>query len=243
MIPKKIHYFWFGDKELPDFAKRCIQSWKEYFPDHEIIQWNEKNFDINCCEYVKEAYRLKKWAFVSDYARLKILYEYGGIYFDTDVEVIKSFDNILKKGSYFGMESDITKYYKDCINPGVGFACEPKMNIMKEIIDTYEKDSFILNGKENLKTIGERTTEICIQGFTIYPKDYFCPIDYRTKEKQLTENTYSIHHYDASWISKEWKKVMDVQAKFGQDSIISYLYLIYYKVMNKLKRRKECKKG
>ena len=91
MIPKKIHYCWFGGKPLNKLGKKCLKSWKKHFPDYEIIEWNESNFDLNCCQYVKEAYEAKKWAFVSDYVRYKVLYEQGGVYFDTDVEVIKSF--------------------------------------------------------------------------------------------------------------------------------------------------------
>ena len=94
MIPKVIHYCWFGGNPLPNIAVKCINSWKKYFPDYEIIEWNESNFDLFSCDYCREAYDAKKWAFVSDYARFKILYEHGGVYFDTDVEVIKSMDDI-----------------------------------------------------------------------------------------------------------------------------------------------------
>ncbi len=105
MIPKIIHYCWFGGNPLPDDAKNCIASWKKYFPDYEIKEWNESNFDLNCCPYVKEAYEAKKWAFVSDYARFWILYHHGGLYFDTDVEVIKPFDDILSRGGFMGQEA------------------------------------------------------------------------------------------------------------------------------------------
>lgn len=103
-IPKIIHYCWFGGKELPRDAVECIDSWKKYYPDYKIIEWNEKNFDINICDYVKEAYSERRWAFVSDYARFWILYNYGGLYFDTDVEVIKRADSIIEKGSFMGNE-------------------------------------------------------------------------------------------------------------------------------------------
>lgn len=104
MIPKVIHYCWFGGNPLPNIAVKCINSWKKYFPDYEIIEWNESNFDLFSCDYCREAYDAKKWAFVSDYARFKILYEHGGVYFDTDVEVIKSMDDILQKGAFIGRE-------------------------------------------------------------------------------------------------------------------------------------------
>ena len=104
MITKTIHYCWFGRGELPEKAKQCIESWKKFCPDYEIKEWNEDNFDMNSCAYVKEAYEAKKWAFVSDYARFEILYKYGGLYFDTDVELVKSFDDIVSKGTFMGLQ-------------------------------------------------------------------------------------------------------------------------------------------
>lgn len=123
MIPKKIHYCWFGGQPLPASAKTCIDSWKKYFPDYEIIEWNESNFDLNCCDYVVEAYSAKKYAFVSDYARFEILYKEGGIYFDTDVEVIQPFDDILLHGGFMGIEK-IDADSGICVAPGLGLAVE-----------------------------------------------------------------------------------------------------------------------
>lgn len=218
MIPKIIHYCWFGGNTLDARSKKCIASWKKYFPDYEIKEWNEQNFDINSCQYAKEAYQSKKWAFVSDYARFKILYEYGGVYFDTDVEVIKDFSPILKSGSFMGcersaMNSPVT------VNPGLGLAATPGLDLHKEIIDNYEQSSFYKNdGSINLYTVVERTTDILnkhglkntnhiqkIAGITIYPKEYFCPINIDTGKLEITKNTYSIHHFAGSWVSKESK--------------------------------------
>ena len=109
MIPKIIHYCWFGGNPLPELAMKCIESWRTYFPDYEIKEWNEDNFDVNIIPYTKEAYENKKYAFVSDYARFWILYNHGGIYFDTDVEVIKKMDDIIEKGSFMGCEKKVTK--------------------------------------------------------------------------------------------------------------------------------------
>ena len=132
-IPKIIHYCWFGGKELPESAKKCIDSWKRFFPDYKIKEWNESNFDINYCDYTKEAYEAKKWAFVSDVARFKILYENGGFYFDTDVEVIKSFDDIISNGAFMGFEND-----KKClVNPGLGLGVEAGNQFYKEMLDLY----------------------------------------------------------------------------------------------------------
>ena len=110
VIPKIIHYCWFGGNELSELAKKCISSWRKYCPDYEIIEWNESNFDINLCQYVREAYKEKKWAFVSDYARFWILYNFGGIYMDTDVELIKSIDDLVEYGSYMGCEPTLQRY-------------------------------------------------------------------------------------------------------------------------------------
>lgn len=212
MIPKKIHYCWFGGKPLNKLGKKCLKSWKKYFPDYEIIEWNESNFDFNCCQYVKEAYEAKKWAFVSDYARYKILYEQGGVYFDTDVEVIKSFDSILEKGAFMGCEdSSMT------VAPGLGMAVEPGNPFYKEVLEDYEKSSFIKeDGSLNLYTIVTRTTDLLrkhgltsdegiqtVEGITIYPARYFCPINMATGKLELTPDTYSIHRYAASWVSSK----------------------------------------
>ena len=214
MIPKKLHYCWFGGKPLNALGKRCVESWKKYFPDCEIIEWNEANFDIEGCRYAKEACTEEKWAFVSDYARCKILYEQGGIYFDTDVEVIKPFDDILAGGAFFGCENpegcDIA------VNLGVGFAVEAGHPFFRQLVEDYEKSSFYKpDGSPDLYTIVERVTELLgkyglenrsgiqkIEGITVYPAEYFCPIDMNTGRLRITPNTHSIHRYAASWVDK-----------------------------------------
>lgn len=219
MIPKVIHYCWFGDNNLPPKYKKYIESWKTFLPEYEIIQWNEKNFDINSCNYVKEAYEAQKWAFVSDYARFKILYEYGGIYLDTDVELIKDMKMLLNQGPFMGCEynSNNSLGFKCLINPGLGFAAEPNSEIINEILKGYEKRHFKkTTGEYDLTTICEYTTDFFtkygfagedgniekIGGFMILPPEYLCPIDYRVGKICVTDNTFSIHHYDASWNSK-----------------------------------------
>ena len=222
MIPKVIHYCWFGGNPLPDIAKKCIVSWKKFFPDYEIKEWNETNFDLNCCSYVKEAYEAKKWAFVSDYARFWILYTYGGIYFDTDVEVIKDMSDIIAKGAFMGCENP-----GKCVpglglgvNPGLGLGVNPGLEIYNEIIEDYNKSHFYNNdGTYNYTTVVDRTTLILekhgfllnneiqkVAGVYIYPKDYFCPMDYETGIIEITENSRSIHWYDASWLNDCMKK-------------------------------------
>lgn len=222
MIPRIIHYCWFGGKPLPSSAVKCINSWKKYLPGYEIKEWNEDNFDINIIPYTKEAYDAKKYAFVSDYARCWILYRYGGIYFDTDVEVVKSMDHILKKGNFLGKERGNPSISGGCeyVNPGLGLAVEKGNEMLKEALDIYAKTPFILDdGSLNTKTIVTTTTELLIKrgyqssgelekvaGWNLYPEDYFCPKNYYTGVIEITKNTCSIHHYDASWKSVSDKK-------------------------------------
>ena len=144
MIPKKIHYCWFGRNPLPESALKCIASWKKFFPDYEIIEWNEDNFDVNCIPYTRQAYEAKKYAFVSDYARFKILYEHGGVYFDTDVEVIRSMDDIIERGAFLGFEINPNENRPyGAVNPGVGMGAESGMSLYKNILDYYSQLSFI----------------------------------------------------------------------------------------------------
>ena len=217
MIPKTIHYCWFGGNPLPPLAKKCIKSWKKYCPDYDIIEWNESNYDIASAPlYVRQAYEAKKWAFVTDYVRLQIIYENGGIYFDTDVEVIKSFDSLLKHKAFFGFED---KY----IATGLGFGAEKKTFILKELMDQYSNISLFLSNNEIDNTpCPVRNTEVFINhglkqnsktqildnGICIYASDYFCPKSFIDGIIRKTENTYSIHHFDASWLSEEGQQDM-----------------------------------
>lgn len=220
MIPKVIHYCWFGHNPLPSLALKCIKSWIKYLPDYEIKEWNEDNFDINIIPFVKEAYKVKKYAFVSDYARFWILYHYGGIYFDTDVEIIRSLDDILSKGAFMGCEVDALEERGPLVAPGLGIATCPQNEIYKEILDFYNTIHFINeDGSHNLQTVVEYTTNILkkhgltqkegiqnCDGIYIYPKDYFCPKSYHDLKIHKTKNTVTIHHFAASWHTKEENK-------------------------------------
>ncbi|MCF0126403.1 MAG: glycosyl transferase, partial [Clostridia bacterium] len=227
MIPKIIHYCWFGGNPLPRSALKCIASWKKFFPDYEIKEWNESNYNINCCDYVQEAYAAKKWAFVSDYVRFDVLYKYGGIYFDVDVEVIKSLDDIINKGPFMGCESKIigisisdvlkgnfkTKKLVS-IAPGLGLGVIPGHELYKTVLDSYHSSHFV-NREYKSYTVVQRITDILKEkGFdeflqnkvqnvcsvNIYPCEYFSPIDLTTRTLKITENTRTIHHYAASWL-------------------------------------------
>ena len=231
-IPKIIHYCWFGGKPLPDLAEKCIASWRKYFPDYEIKQWDESNFDVDIIPYTKDAYASKRYAFVSDYARFWILYRFGGIYFDTDVEVIRSMDDIISSGPFMGCENASVKGAAPNFlgaAPGLGLGVNPGLGLYREFLEMYEGLSFInSDGSQNVKTIVEYTTDILVKhglkntpeiqsvaGVKIYPNDYFCPIDYKTKKLIITDNTRSIHHYAESWLPAKAKLFNVVTSIFG----------------------------
>lgn len=207
MIPKKIHYCWFGQGKLSSKARKCIQSWKKYCPDYEIIEWNENNFNVNQNEYTKKVYREKKYAFLSDYARLKIIYEHGGIYLDVDVEVVKSFDDLLNNKAYFGFESE--KF----TNTGAGFGAEKGNNAVKVLLEQYDqlldgtKDTIgcpILNTQALVKLGLKLNNQLQeLDDCTVYPSDYFDPYDDPTGRLNKTKNTHSIHWYAKSWLDKK----------------------------------------
>lgn len=214
MIPKVIHYCWFGHNPLPKDARRCIDSWRKHFPDYEIKEWNEDNFDISANKYIEEAYRQKKYAFVSDYARFKVLHDHGGVYFDTDVEVIRPMEELIAAGPFMGFEKSLATNGHGHggelgVNPGLGMAAEAEMSWMKEILDHYDKITFNISegtivyhttrllGKYGLN---DENTVQHVAGFTIYPDDYLCPMDSTTGVVTKTINTVSIHHYSCSWM-------------------------------------------
>jgi mannosyltransferase OCH1-like enzyme len=237
MIPKKIHYCWFGGNPIPELAQKCIASWNEHCPEYEIKEWNETNFDINCCAFVKEAYEVGKWAFITDYVRLKVLYDEGGIYMDTDVEVIRNLDLLLHHPAFSGFESS-----KE-IPTGI-MASERHNRWIEKMLDYYKDRHFIKDGNQeevtNVKIITELTkneygikldnTYQDLGDVVFYPRDYFCPKDYITGQiKYLTENTYTIHHFSGSWLDEEIqnnrKDIWNVRKKYGL--FVGWLYRNY----------------
>ena len=223
-IPKVIHYCWFGRGRKAKLVKKCIKSWKKYLPDYKIIEWNEDNFDINSNEYVKEAYEAKKYAFVSDYVRFYVLYNYGGLYMDTDVEVIKNLDVFLTDDGFMGFEDELN------VAPGLIVGAKKNNKIIKEILDNYRDRKFILeDGNYNLITVVKYTTNILskyglvgnnklqrVSGITIYPKTYFCPLTFNSKKSDFSNNTYTIHHFAASWHSKEDRKKLKRASRYRE---------------------------
>ena len=222
-IPKVIHYCWFGKGKMPKLAKKCIKSWQKFCPDYKIVCWNEENFDINQNRYAKEAYEAGKWAFVSDYVRLKVLYDEGGIYLDTDVEIIKPIDKLVEKGGYMGFDDN------GIISTGLGFACEKGNELVGAILKDYDDIPFLrADGTYDLLPCPDRTTQTMVKlgldinnreqvfmGIQMLPEDYLCPMKYYTGKKVITKNTYSIHHFCASWTSKTSKRTTFVKRIIG----------------------------
>lgn len=228
MIPKTIHYCWFGRNPLPESALKCIASWRKYLPDYEIIEWNEDNFDVNAIPYTAQAYAAGKYAFVSDYARFKILYDHGGLYFDTDVEVIRPFDEIIASGPFMGFEIDADGVnLKGAVAPGLGLGVNPGLGLYQEILTAYKDFNFInKDGSLNQKTIVMYVTEILVKnglkpckgiqkiaGVSIYPAEYFNPLDDATGKLNITPNTHSIH-----WFAKTWCDVSPWRTRLSRFS-------------------------
>lgn len=238
-IPKIIHYCWFGKGEMPRIAEKCIKSWKKYCPDYQIMCWNEQNVDVSENRYAKEAYESGKWAFVSDYVRLKVIHEHGGVYLDTDVELIRPIDELIHQGPYMGFDE------KGIVATGLGFAAEPGNEIIGTFLKDYDDIPFILpDGSFDTTPCPDRNTEALKRlgmdlsnhdqvfcGMHFLPQDYLCPMDYYTGKKHITKNTYSIHHYCASWTSSVTKRTTRIKRLIG----VKWYDKLYGKFLHKLK--------
>lgn len=224
MIPKVIHYCWFGGNPLPELAVKCIESWKKYCPDYEIIEWNESNYDITKHPFIKKAYEYKKWAFVSDYARIDIINAHGGIYLDTDVELLSNLDRFLEYDFFAGFESE--KY----VAFGLGFGSVCQQPILMDILKVYDNIEFP-DDNMSLFSIScpriqtealQRYGLVCnnqnqsLDGCQIFSSEYFCPISFDTGIMRITDKTVSIHHYNASWFSSSEKKLYKFKQKLVQ---------------------------
>lgn len=220
-IPKIIHYVWLGTNKKPDLFYKCLESWKKYCPDYEIKEWNESNFDFSESRFASEAYSKKKWGFVSDYIRLKVLQKFGGIYLDTDVELTKSFDDLLDHDFLISFENDV--YVETAVVGSV-----PNHPLLDKLCSFYYIHKFIKKNNKldmtpntvlwtcvlkkyyglKLKASTQVLHELANPNaptVTVFNHDYFCPINYTTKTLNKTSNTYAIHYFDASWFSKKLK--------------------------------------
>ncbi|MDV7757569.1 glycosyltransferase family 32 protein [Liquorilactobacillus mali] len=212
MIDKIIHYCWFGRKEKPDEVKNNIRNWSKILPDYNIIEWNEDTIHYEqLSEYAKNAFNLKEWAFLSDYVRLRVLYEYGGIYMDTDVEVIKKFDDLLMYNKVFiGFESR----FSVC---SAVIGAEKNSNFIKKLLNLYQKNFFVekisINKTPNSKLFFEYIEKnygsinflkiTRYEDFTLFPAEYFSPINCYTLKTNISKNTYTIHYFLSSWKNKK----------------------------------------
>lgn len=238
-IPKVIHYCWFGKGDMPFLAEKCIESWKKYCPGYKIICHNEGNFDISENRYASEAYQAGKWAFVSDYVRLKVLYDEGGVYLDTDVELIKPLDKLIEENGYMGFDDS------GLISTGLGFACEKKNELIGALLKDYDDIGFLssdgtcdltpcpVRNTETIKKLGmnlENKNQV-FMGIHMLPEDYLCPVKYYTGKKIITENTYSVHHFCASWISPTAKRTLFIKRIIG----VRMYEKLYGKFLHKFK--------
>ena len=260
MIPKKLHYVWVGDpNKKSQLFYKCLESWKKYCPDWEIIEWNESNFNINESLYAKEAYDLKKYGFVPDYIRAKILYDNGGVYLDTDVELTKPLDDLLDNDFLISFENEVH------LETAVLASCKghPFAKMMSEFYTYYP---YVYNGKPDLTPSTPIWTNIIKKYYglklknslqklsildeykdkinekmkdktiTVLPRDYFCPLNYTIKELHTTDNTYAIHYFDASWFSKKFSKrekfLKGVYKTFGE-GIFSFFTKCYVGAINR----------
>lgn len=211
MIPKKIHYIWVGGNEMPDLIKKCIESWKKFCPDYEIIRWDESNLDLNKFKYAADAYQNKKWAFFSDVHRFDILKNYGGIYLDVDVELKKGLDEYLDCEFFSGFENS------SYVAPGLIMGAIPNSKVCEDILNKYEKLKFNINNLVTVCTITTKylqnkyglvpdgTTQLLENKVNIYSPEYFCPQRNQDGVFETTDKTVSIHHYLASWVAEPSK--------------------------------------
>ena len=220
MIPKIIHYCWFGKGEKPDSAKKCIASWRKFCPDFEIREWNEDNCDHLAMPFMAEAYAAKKYAFVSDVMRLIVLEQYGGVYFDTDVEVVRDISPLLDDEGFIGFEND------QFVNSGQVMAAVPHHPVVQAMIEEYKKLHFLnADGTTNAVGCPHLNTDVMerfglvrngqeqvVAGMHVYPADWFNPLDSTTGRLNKTENTYSVHWYSMSWLPKH----VQLKTKLGR---------------------------
>lgn len=240
MIPKIIHYCWFGGKPIPKLESRCMDSWKRILPDYKVMRWDETTFDVESNPFTSAAYKARKFAFVADYVRLYALKQYGGIYLDTDIEVVKPFDNLLHYEAFGGFETP------QIMQTGV-LAMTSENVIFREFFDVYQHMPYEVDEKGENKTqpnsailaailsahgLRLDNSRQTIEGMEIFPQDYFCPIDQATREQRVTANTYTIHYLSGSWFS--WKLRLINNMKRAVGKVLGYNTInVIRKIMGK----------
>lgn len=221
MIPKVIHYCWFGGGPLNELSRRCVASWKKFCPDYQLVRWDESNYDIGKNEYIRRAAEAKKWAFVSDYARLDIVYRHGGIYLDTDVELVAPLDSLLKERAFLGIE------YSGCVNTGVGMGGEPGVELFRTLRDAYDTETFLRpDGRLDMVPCTYYQTAILerlgyvredrrqeVQGVAILPSEVLASRDWSGGAARTTERTVAVHHGAATWLDKDQRELLELERK------------------------------
>lgn len=210
LIPKKIHYMWLGGKPIPANLQKCISSWKKFCPEYEIIRWDETNYDVHKNSFVAQAYDNKMYGFVPDYARLELLYEYGGIYLDTDVELVRNLDELLYQEAFCGVEKWQVLNFGGCSGAVKGHASlEPFLDVWskRKLIRTDGSIDRISSGLIDTSVAIHAGYQIngtnqMVNGMNIYTYDYFHPYDYMSGKTEMTSNTFSIHHFNGGWLDK-----------------------------------------
>lgn len=228
LIPRYIHYCWFGGNEIPEEQQKFIQGWKEKCPSFEVIRWDESNYDVKKNKYMKRAYEEKRWGFVPDYARKDIIYRYGGIYLDTDVEIIRNMDALLYQKGFAGKQLD------DCVAFGLGFGAAPGLDIMAEMCEEYEKEEFSFSDGMSMRIGPDYETEILkkygydagkglqmVAGLTIYPAEVLSGTMAYSKKPFITGNTFSVHHFAGSWTTGKRKAMHEKVVEFYKTVIES----------------------
>lgn len=212
-IPKKIHYCWFGKNEIPSRYREWMKSWKKYCPDYEIIEWNEDNYDVTKNNYMREAYESGKWGFVPDYARLDIIYEHGGVYLDTDVELVRSLDPLMHQDGFIGFQ-------ETGVNLGLGFGAVPHNPVIRCMLEDYNKRQFIKEDGSMDQTSSPLIQTECLMKvgleangryqqlphMNVFPRNFFSPMNHYNRKIIKNDNTFSIHHFDGSWLDDDRKK-------------------------------------
>lgn len=251
MIPKIIHYCWFGNNDKPDSVKYCIESWRKHCGDYQIIEWNENNYDVTSTDYIKQAYNKKRWAFVADYVRLDVVEKYGGIYLDTDVELIRNIDFLLHDRAFIGFERIEDSTQLPVVNTGQGFGSEPHGVAVSEMKKIYDKEKFINSeGQENLVPCTQKNTkallhlgmvqedkEQSLKDIHVYSSEYFSPKAWNSNAIHVSNLTCSIHHYSSTWLTQEEKKKRKKLRK--REKVIQFISIGCQKVIG-YKRYKWC---
>lgn len=233
MIPKTIHYCWFGGKAKPAYVKKCMESWHQYCPDYTFKEWNEDNYDISQVPFVKEAYQSQKWAFVSDYVRLDVIEKYGGIYLDTDVLLVRSPDEVLNQACFVAVD-------EGGINTGIGFGAISHHWMIQNMLAEYQNKHFINNGEMDITPCNLVCTPLFVdlgydpknpatqylEDITIYAKDYFDPLDGATSEMYQTSHTIGIHLKSGSWTDPKTRLKSRIRIALG-DQVIAKLKKLF----------------